>query len=75
MRELTPVEMQNFSGAVFFDFFGAIVIGGVTCTTAFGLKWAMSGDRVGGIVCSGSISGDVSLIVGAHADEFSKPGR
>lgn len=75
MRELTSVEMLNVSGADFFDFFGAIVAGGVTCTTAFSLKWAMSGGRVGDIVGSGIISGGVSLIVGAHADELSMPGR
>ncbi|WP_422882750.1 hypothetical protein [Pantoea agglomerans] len=65
MRELTPVEMRNVSGAGFFDFIGAVVVGSVTGITAFGLKWAMSGGSAGGIVGAGIISGGVGLIVGA----------
>jgi hypothetical protein len=65
MRELTPVEMQNVSGAGFFDFIGSVVVGSVTGITAFGLKWAMSGGSTGGIVGAGIISAGVGLIVGA----------
>jgi len=65
MRELTSFEMQNVSGAGFFDFIGAVVIGSVTGTTAFGLKWAISGGSTGGAVGLGIISAGVGLIVGA----------
>lgn len=45
----------------FFYFVGAVVVGGVTGITAFGLKWAMSGGSVG----AGIISGGIDLIFGA----------
>lgn len=65
MRELTPVEMQNVSGAGFFDRVAAMVVGGVTGTTTFGLKWAISGGSTGGVLGAGIISAGVGLIVGA----------
>jgi len=65
MRELTSFEMQHVSGAGFFDFVGAVVVGSVTGITAFGLKWAMSGGSTGGLVGVGIISAGVGLIVGA----------
>jgi len=65
VRELTSFEMQNVSGAGFFDFIGAVVVGSVTGITAFGLKWAMSGGSTGGVVGAGIISAGVGLIVGA----------
>jgi hypothetical protein len=65
VRELTSFETQNVSGAGFFDFIGAVVVGAVTGITAFGLKWAMSGGSAGGIVGAGIISGGVGLVVGA----------
>ncbi|MDW8847677.1 hypothetical protein SD961_17595 [Erwinia sp. MMLR14_017] len=65
MRELTSFEMQNVSGAGFFDFIGSVVVGAVTGITAFGLKWAMSGGSTGGLVGAGIVSAGVGLIVGA----------
>jgi len=65
MRELTSVEMQNVSGAGFFDFIGSVVVGAAPGITAFGLKWAMSGGSAGGVLGVGIISGGVGLIVGA----------
>ena len=65
MRELTSFEMQHVSGAGFFDFVGAVVIGGVAGATAFGLKWAMSGGSAGGILGVGLVSGCAGLIIGA----------
>jgi len=65
MRELTSVEMQNVSGAGFFDFIGSVVVGAAAGITAFGLKWAMSGGSAGGVLGVGIISGGVDLIVGA----------
>lgn len=65
MRELTSFEMQNVSGAGFFDFVGSVVMGSITGITAFGLKWAMSGGSTGGILGAGIISAGVGLIVGA----------
>ena len=65
MRELTSLEVQNVSGAGFFDFVGAVVVGSVTGITSYGLKWAMSGGSTGGVVGFGIISAGVGLIVGA----------
>jgi len=65
MRELTSVEMQSVSGAGFFDFIGAVVVGGVTGTTSFGLKWAMSGGSAGGVLGVGLVSGTGGLVIGA----------
>lgn len=65
MRELTSVEMQHVSGAGFFDFIGAVVVGAITGITAFGLKWAMSGGSAGGVIGAGVVSGAAGLIVGA----------
>lgn len=65
MRELTSFEMQNVSGAGVFDFIGSVVVGGITGTTAFGLKWAMSGGSTGGVIGVGIVSAGVGLIVGA----------
>jgi len=65
MRELTSFEMQNVSGAGFFDFIGAVVVGGVTGITAFGLKWAMSGGSAGGALGVGLVSGAGGLVIGA----------
>ena len=65
MRELTSFEMQNVSGAGFFDFIGAVVVGAVAGTTAFGLKWAMSGGNAGGALGVGLISGAGGLVIGA----------
>lgn len=65
MRDLSSVEIENVSGAGFFDFIGAVAVGSVTGITAFGQKWAMSGGSTGGIVGAGIISAGVGLIVGA----------
>lgn len=65
MRTLTPYEIEHVSGAGFFDFIGAVVVGSVTGITAFGLKWAMSGGSTGGIIGAGVIGGAGGLIVGA----------
>ena len=65
MRELTSFEMQNVSGAGFFDFIGSVVVGAAAGITAFGLKWAMSGGSTGGVLGVGIISGGVGLVVGA----------
>lgn len=65
MRELTSFEMQHVSGAGFFDFVGAVVVGAMAGVTAFGLKWAMSGGSAGGVLGLGIISGGVGLVVGA----------
>lgn len=64
MRELTTFEMQNVSGAGFFDFIGAVVVGSVTGLSAFGLKWGMSGGSTGGVVGAGIIAAGVGFIVG-----------
>ncbi|MGF7227862.1 hypothetical protein [Pantoea agglomerans] len=65
MRELTSFEMQNVSGAGFFDFIGAVVVGAVTGISSFGLKWGMSGGSTGGVLGVGIVSAGVGLIVGA----------
>jgi len=65
MRELTSFEMQNVSGAGFFDFVGSVVVGGMAGITAFGLNWAMSGGSTGGVLGAGIISGGIGLVVGA----------
>lgn len=65
MRELTSCEMQHVSGAGFFDFIGAVVVGAVTGITAFGVKWAMSGGSAGGILGVGLVSGAGGLVIGA----------
>ncbi|MDU4128567.1 MULTISPECIES: hypothetical protein [Pantoea] len=65
MRELTSFEMQHVSGAGFFDFVGAVVVGSLAGVTAFGLKWAMSGGSAGGVLGVGLISGAAGLIIGA----------
>lgn len=64
MRELTISEVHNVSGAGFFDTIGAMVVGGVTGLTAFGLKWGMSGGSTGGIVGAGIVAAGVGFIVG-----------
>jgi len=64
MRELTSFEMQNVSGAGFFDFIGSVVVGSVTGLTAFGLKWGLSGGSTGGVVGVGIISAGVGFILG-----------
>lgn len=65
MRELTPVEMQNVSGAGFFDFIGSVVVGSAAGITAFGVKWAMSGGSAGGVIGVGLVSGAGGLVIGA----------
>lgn len=65
MRELTSVEMQNVSGAGFFDFIGSVVVGAVAGITAFGMKWAMSGGSAGGVLGVGLVSGAGGLVIGA----------
>jgi len=65
MRDLTTYEMQHVSGAGFFDFIGAVVVGAITGITAFGMKWAMSGASAGGILGVGLVSGAGGLIIGA----------
>ena len=72
MRELHLQNYRIFQAKVF-DFFGAVVVGGVTSIIAFGLKWAMSGGSTCGIVGAGMISDGVDMIIGANADELSKP--
>ncbi|MGC0786618.1 hypothetical protein WKH27_15670 [Pantoea agglomerans] len=65
MRELTPVEMRNVSGAGFFDFIGSVVVGAAAGITAFGVKWAMSGGSAGGVLGVGLVSGAGGLVIGA----------
>jgi hypothetical protein len=64
VRELTSFEVQNVSGAGFFDFIGAVVVGSATGLTAFGLKWGISGGGTGGVLGLGIISAGVGFIVG-----------
>ncbi|MEE4408887.1 MULTISPECIES: hypothetical protein [unclassified Serratia (in: enterobacteria)] len=65
MRELTIMEVDEVSGAGFFDTMGAGVLGAVTGSTNLMYKAAVSGGSTGGMLGVGIVSAGVGLIVGA----------